>query len=74
MKVAKIRYNDKDAPAAFTKSLRETGFGVIVDHPIKSQLVEAVYEEWKVFFNSESKHQYLFDPCLLYTSPSPRDS
>ena len=54
MKVAKIRYNDKDAPAAFTKSLKETGFGVIVDHPIKSQLVEAVYEEWKVFFNSES--------------------
>ena len=62
MKVAKIRYNDKDAPAAFTKSLKETGFGVIVDHPIKSQLVETVYEEWKVFFNSESKHQYLFDP------------
>ena len=62
MKVAKIHYNDKDAPVAFTKSLKETGFGVIVDHPIKSQLVDAVYEEWRIFFNSETKHQYLFDP------------
>ena len=34
MNVAEIRFNDKDAPAAFTKSLKETGFGVITDHPI----------------------------------------
>ena len=54
MQVAKISYNDENAPVAFTKSLKETGFGVIIDHPIKPQLVEAVYKEWKIFFNSDS--------------------
>ena len=50
MNVAKIRFNDKDAPAAFTRSLKETGFGVITDHPIDLSLMEYVYNEWKQFF------------------------
>ncbi len=62
MQVAKISYNDKNAPAVFTQSLKETGFGVIIDHPIKPELIESVYKEWKIFFNSDSKHDYLFDP------------
>lgn len=62
MNVAKIRFNDKDAPAAFTKSLKETGFGVITDHPIDLLLMERVYNEWKQFFNSDLKFKYLFDP------------
>ncbi len=62
MQVAKISYNDENAPIAFTKSLKETGFGVIIDHPIKPELVDSVYKEWEQFFNSDSKHDYLFDP------------
>ena len=62
MLVAKISYNDENAPVAFTKSLKETGFGVIIDHPIKPELVNNVYKEWEQFFNSDSKHDYLFDP------------
>ena len=62
MKVAKIHYNDKHAPAAFTKSLKETGFGVIVNHPILPELVETVYKEWKHFFHSNSKHTFLYEP------------
>ena len=62
MNVAKIRFNDKDAPAAFTKSLKETGFGVITDHPIDLSLMDRVYNEWKQFFNSDTKFEYLFDP------------
>ena len=62
MQVAKISYNDENAPVAFTKSLKETGFGVIIDHPIKPELVDNVYKEWEQFFNSDSKHDYLFDP------------
>ena len=62
MNVAKIRFNDKDAPAAFTKSLKETGFGVITGHPIDLSLMERVYNEWKQFFSSDSKFEYLFDP------------
>ena len=62
MQVAKISYNDENAPVAFTKSLKKTGFGVIIDHPIKPELVDNVYKEWEQFFNSDSKHDYLFDP------------
>ena len=50
MKVAKIRYNDKDAPAAFTKSLRETGFGVIVDHPINHHLCNYLHKIYPPHF------------------------
>ena len=62
MQVAKIRYNDKNAPTAFTKSLKDTGFGLLVDHPILPELIKTVYREWKDFFESELKHTYLFDP------------
>ena len=60
MQVAKIHYNDKSAPAGFTKSLHDTGFGVITDHPIPIELVDSVYSEWDEFFHSQSKH----DLCL----------
>ena len=62
MQVAKIRYNDIDAPAMFTDSLHKTGFGVIADHPIHFDLVDCVYREWESFFQSEKKNDYLFDP------------
>ena len=62
MQVAKIHYNDKNAPANFTKSLHNTGFGVITDHPIPIELINRVYSEWDKFFHSQSKHKYLFDP------------
>jgi len=62
MQVTKIQYNDSNAPAKFTKSLKETGFGVISDHPIHFELVDGVYKEWETFFSSDSKHDYLFDP------------
>jgi isopenicillin N synthase-like dioxygenase len=62
MQVAKIHYNDKNAPAAFTKSLKDTGFGLIVDHPILPKLIKTVYKEWEDFFESELKHTFLFDP------------
>ena len=62
MQVAKIHYNDKNAPTAFTKSLKDTGFGLLVDHPILPELIKTVYREWKDFFESELKHTYLFDP------------
>ena len=62
MQVAKIHYNDKNAPAAFTKSLKDTGFGLLVDHPILPELIKTVYREWKKFFESELKHTFLFGP------------
>ncbi|MDB9871388.1 isopenicillin N synthase family oxygenase [bacterium] len=42
--------------------MKDTGFGLLVDHPILPELIKTVYREWKDFFESELKHTYLFDP------------
>ncbi len=57
-----VSYTSPDAPAAFTRSLRETGFAVLTDHPIGPARIEEAYAAWGGFFNSEAKHDYLVDP------------
>ncbi len=51
-----------DAPAEFTRSLRETGFGVLTDHPIGQDRIEEVYAAWKAFFDGEGKLDWAVDP------------
>ncbi|MFZ9015819.1 MAG: 2OG-Fe(II) oxygenase family protein [Ilumatobacteraceae bacterium] len=58
MEVAVVEYHAPDAPERFAKSLRETGFAVLVDHPLRWELVEQVYEEWSRFFDDPSVHGY----------------
>ena len=41
--------------------MRETGFGVLINHPIPQSLVNAIYQNWQTFFNSEDKHLFVFD-------------
>jgi isopenicillin N synthase-like dioxygenase len=53
--------NQPDAREVFVKSLRETGFGVLKNHPIDYALIKAVFAEWEAFFHSETKMDYLFD-------------
>jgi isopenicillin N synthase-like dioxygenase len=64
MNVQSVSFRTAEAPARFTQSLRETGFGVLTDHPVPAALVEAVFQEWADFFASESKARYTFDPKL----------
>lgn len=61
MNVQVVDYQAPDAAARFTESLRETGFGVLKNHPIPQTLVEGIYREWLDFFNTEAKHRYAFD-------------
>ena len=61
MNVRKVNYGDINAPSEFTKSLKQTGFGVLSDHPIDKNLIDNVYKEWSDFFNSENKSRYLFN-------------
>ena len=61
MNVRKVNYGDPSAPSEFTKSLKQTGFGVLSDHPIDKNLINNVYKEWSDFFNSENKRRYLFN-------------
>ncbi len=62
MNVRKVNYKQKDAPYEFTRSLKQTGFSILTNHPIKKDLIDNVYVEWKNFFNSSLKDKYLFDP------------
>ena len=62
MPVHVVDYNSDDAPQRFVQSLRETGFGVLINHPIKQSLVESIYRNWASFFNSAEKDNFAFDP------------
>lgn len=57
-----VSYTDPGAPAAFTNSLRETGFAVLTDHPIGPDRIQATYDAWGRFFNSDEKHDFTVDP------------
>ena len=61
MDVLTVDYRADDAQQQFTKSLRETGFGIIRNHPIDWHLVEEVYTEWYGFFNDPRRYDYLYD-------------
>ncbi|POB00266.1 2OG-Fe(II) oxygenase [Chromobacterium sinusclupearum] len=60
MNVRVVDYRAPDAAEQFTRSLHETGFGVLTNHPIPQDLVEKIYAEWLGFFNSEEKFDYAF--------------
>ena len=61
MNVRTINYKDSNNSHEFTRSLRQTGFGVLNNHPIDFNLIYDVYNEWEKFFNGKYKHKYLFD-------------
>lgn len=60
MEVLKVKYGSSEAAERFCHSLKTTGFAVVTDHPIPSDLVGRVYQQWADFFKSEEKHQYTF--------------
>lgn len=53
MKISTIDFNDPQAPKELVKSLKETGFAVIKNHPISEDLIKSVYQEWEKFFDSQ---------------------
>jgi len=57
-----VDYTAANADVQFVESLRETGFGVLKNHPIAEATVNAIYDNWSGFFGDEHKHNYLFDP------------
>ncbi len=60
MELPTVDYQADNAAELFVKSLRETGFGVLKNHPIPKELVESIYKNWQTFFNSEEKRDYPF--------------
>ena len=60
-----IRTVDYESPGAgdeFVRSLHETGFAVLKNHPVSGQLLDSIYSGWGNFFNSDEKQNFLFDP------------
>ncbi len=60
MALVAIDFTAPDAPQRFVESLRETGFGVLRNHPISQELVDTIYREWLDFFSSDEKEAYRF--------------
>ena len=44
MQLPTVDYKADDAAAQFVESLRNTGFGVLKNHPIPQSLVESIYK------------------------------
>lgn len=63
MKVLKVDYRSPNAAKDFTRSLKETGFGVLTNHPIEPKLINDTFKDWEDFFKTESKFKYKFDPA-----------
>ena len=61
MQVSQVSYLAADADAQIVRSLRETGFAVLADHPITAARITAIYEGWGAFFAGPDKHDYLRD-------------
>ena len=57
-----VDYCSPHAPKQFARSLKETGFGVVSNHPIQQDLINWAYEKWGAFFKSPDKMNYPFDP------------
>lgn len=61
MKLEAVDYTAANAEELFVESLRNTGFGVLKNHPIQQKLVSSIYENWNEFFNSEDKNDFRFN-------------
>lgn len=57
-----VDYHSADAEARFVESLRETGFGVLSNHPLDEHRVSSIYANWQAFFGTSDKEAFLFDP------------
>lgn len=62
MSLSVVDYTAQNAAELFVKSLKETGFGVLTNHPIQQSLVESIYSHWQAFFNDKQKYNFAFDP------------
>ena len=62
MIIRTVDYENPNAGQEFVRSLHETGFAVLKNHPISGQMLDSIYRGWSGFFNSDEKQDFLFDP------------
>jgi isopenicillin N synthase-like dioxygenase len=59
MHVATVDYGSPDAPTRFARSLEQTGFAVVTNHPLPVRLMRQVEDEWLAFFATGAKYEYV---------------
>ncbi|MDA9929909.1 isopenicillin N synthase family oxygenase [Alphaproteobacteria bacterium] len=62
MKVATVDYKSANAAATLSQSLRDTGFAVLANHPISSDRITDIYENWGQFFADTKKFDFAVQP------------
>jgi isopenicillin N synthase-like dioxygenase len=62
MNIETIDYKRKDAEVLAHKSLHETGFAVLYNHPIASERIAQLYRGWADFFHSDAKFKFAPEP------------
>lgn len=62
MNIETVDYKDPNAPVALHRSLRDTGFAVLANHPITPDRIDAIYAEWGTFFASAAKDAFTVQP------------
>ena len=60
MQLPTVDYTAENAAEQFVESLRNTGFGVLKNHPISQDVIVSIYKNWQDCFNSSEKHDFLF--------------
>jgi isopenicillin N synthase-like dioxygenase len=63
MHVKSVDYNSPTAAKEFKDSICNTGFAVVKNHPIPTDLIFRTFEEWKTFFSGNEKLDYVYDPA-----------
>lgn len=61
MELHAVDYTAPNAAALFVESLRTTGFGVLTRHPLRGDLVAAIYAHWAEFFSGKEKYNYQYN-------------
>ena len=62
MKIRTVDFGAACAAAEFSKSLRDTGFAVLENHPVSRELLDGLYADWRAFFAAADKVNYLAGP------------
>ena len=62
MNVETVDYQDPTASAALHRSLRDTGFAVLANHPISAERIADIYGGWGSFFAGEDKFEFAVQP------------
>ena len=58
MALEAVDYTSHTAKQDFVRSLRETGFGVLKNHPLQQGQVQGIYDQWRAFFGEDRKNEF----------------